>query len=317
MRTFHRWQSAFLVLALAVPFQARAAETDKYLPDSTEAIVTINVKQLLEAPLFKEHIEKLKLAFKGLSLGKTGIDVLGIDPLQDLEQIIVSWPGNPDQEHPLILIKGKFDLAAVETALQKAASQKKAVFQKEAIDGHRVHEIKQAADGETICYVGALDQGLLALSSHQNPIFEAQDKKAGKRKPDLRKDVQQLLAKADPKHAISVASLSRPLSFGGLLGNLPGNLQNVSGGLILGEDLKIDLAFVARDIQSAKAAAGQLEDTLNQAKAIVAVLVTKQKKLEPLADLLAGVKVTAKGSDVAFRVTITKDLIDSLFKKDE
>jgi hypothetical protein len=165
-------------------------------------------------------------------------------------------------------------------------------------------------------FFGLLDPGMIVASSDQGSVAEALDKKAGKRKPALHRDVQQLLTKADARHAVAVASLSGPLNFGNILGNLGGNLQNVTGGVVLGDDLKLEMALSARDVANAKAAAGTLEDHLNQAKAFVAVLVTQNKKFAPLADVLSGVKVSAKGSDVAFRLTVSKELVDGLFNKE-
>jgi hypothetical protein len=313
-----RWRVFFWAIAsVATVSTASAADTAKFLPDRTEAVVTVNVKQLIESPLLKDHLTTLKKAVKDLGVAQPAFESLGLDPLQDVERIIIAWPGNPDQEDTFVLIQGSFDNAKIDAALQKSAKDEKGFFQEATIDDRKVLRFKPDKDRDNFWSIILLDQGMIALGTHPNLIFEAQDKQSGKRKSDLRKDISQMLAKVDPKHAVSVVSLSRPLNFAGLLGNLPGNLQNVTGGVTLGDDIKLELALSARDVQNAKAAVNQLEDTLNQAKAIVAVLVTKQKKFTPLADLLAGVKVSAKGNDVAFRVTITQELLDSVFKKDE
>jgi len=313
MTSFGRISSCLALIVVVGP--VAGADTDKYLPDRTQAVVTVRVKQVLEAPLLKEHAGALKKAFKDVPVGQAALQLVGFDPFTDLEQVVVAFSGNPDNERCVCLLQGPFDNAKIQAAAEKNVGDGK-----DAVTRHKAGEqvfygMKCDADSEAI-YFGLLDAGLVVASADREAVVEALDKKAGKRKAELRRDVQQLLTKADARHAVAVASLSQPLNFGNLLGNIAGNLQNVTGGVVLGDDLKVEMALAARDVANAKAAAGALEDHLNQAKALVAVLVTQKKEFAPLADALAGVKVSAKGSDVAFRVTVSKDLIDSLFKKE-
>ncbi len=305
---------SFCILLIA-PLAAGAAETDKFLPDRSEAVVTVHVKQLVESPLFKEHLAGLKQTIKDLQLGRVGFKLLGFDPFADVERLVFAFGGNPNQNQPVCLVQGTFDTAKIETAAEKAAKDGKGAVRREKVNERVFYSVKLDADDEPV-YFGLLGAGMVIVAGDQDSIVEALDKKAGTRKPELRKEVQQLLAKADTRHAIAVASLSQPLSFGGFLGNIAGNLQHITGGVVLGEDIKLEIALAARDAANAKQAAGTLEERLNQAKAIVAVLVTKQKEFSPLADLLSGVRVAAKGSDVAFRVTVSKELIDNVLKKE-
>ena len=47
---------------LAVTIPVRAADTDKYLPDRTQGVITLHVKQVLQSPLLKEHSAAIKKA---------------------------------------------------------------------------------------------------------------------------------------------------------------------------------------------------------------------------------------------------------------
>jgi hypothetical protein len=305
-----------LLLVLSMP--ARAADTDKFLPDRTQGVVTIHVKQLLESPLLKDYTGAMKKAFKDQNVGQVGLELLGFDPFSDIERIVIAISGNPDNDQPVVLIQGPFENAKMQAAAERAANdakEGKGAIGREKINGITVYSVKLETDGAT-AYLGLLDQGIVVASGDRESVLEALEKKAGRRKSEVRKDLQSLLAKADSKHVVSVASLSGPLNFGGLLGNVLGNLRNVTGGVTLGEEIKVDIALTASDPANAKRTAGALEENLNQAKAVVAVLVTQKKELSPLADLVNGVKVAAKDSDVAFRLTINKELLDSMFKKE-
>ena len=56
--TFHRSIGLCAVGAFLVVASARAGEVDKFLPDDTEAVVLINVRQILESELFKKNVEE-------------------------------------------------------------------------------------------------------------------------------------------------------------------------------------------------------------------------------------------------------------------
>lgn len=306
-----------VVLAL-LSAPLHAAEPEKYLPNATQAIVTIHVKPFLESALFKDNLDGVKQAWKQLGFDQTMTDCLGLNPFADIERVQLALLPNMDNEPPLLLLHGTFDPAKVQAALQKCVKDGKSHVEKYEHNGRSFHRLRlDPSDAEKPLYAAPLSDGVVALSTSPDRIVEAIDKKDGKRKTELRKDVQNLLSRIDARHAVSVASLSGPLNFAGLLGNAPGNLQNLAGGIVLGEDMKLELAMTARDIQSAKSAAGQLTDQLNQLKAAVAVLVTQQKQFTPLADLVNGARISAQSNEVTFKLTVPKELIDSVFKKSE
>ena len=63
MRLHRRPGARVAVLVLAVVLAgapARAGEVDRYLPDDTEIVVNVNIRQILDSPLVKKHaLEKL------------------------------------------------------------------------------------------------------------------------------------------------------------------------------------------------------------------------------------------------------------------
>src|SRR5260370_35389399 len=91
-RRFQRSLLAAALLALAVP--VKAAEVDKCLPDDTEFVLVVNVKQIIDAPLIQKHaLEHLKAFLKGNSDVTTILDSLGFDPFKDLSEITVAGNG--------------------------------------------------------------------------------------------------------------------------------------------------------------------------------------------------------------------------------
>ena len=200
MTPLRRLLPCLFLLVASVP--ARAADTDKYLPDRTQGVITVHIKQLLESPLLKEHTTAIKQAFKDLNVGQAALNLIGFDPFSDVERVVVAFSGNPDNDQAVFLLQGTFDTAKVQAAADKAAKEGKDTVQRHKLNDHTFYAVKLEADGATV-YIGPLDQGMLIASPDRDSVIEALDKKAGRRKSEVRKDVQSLVAKIDPRHAVA------------------------------------------------------------------------------------------------------------------
>src|SRR5690349_4649491 len=95
-----------LSLALALPALAAApaGSYEKYLPDETDGVITINVRQLLDSELIKKA--GLDKALAGEDAQKA-LGVIGLDPLKDIDRVVIA--GGKDEG--LVIIQGKFDPA--------------------------------------------------------------------------------------------------------------------------------------------------------------------------------------------------------------
>lgn len=299
--------------SLAAPVHAGAL--DAYLPDRTEAVIVVQVKELFAAPLFKDQRDELKQLVRSLNLAPKVLDPLGIDPFENVARLVVAVPGNIEQDRLALLVQGSFDTAKVQAAAEKLAKAAPPLLKVHTIGSHTLYEVPLAGQVDAV-FFALLDQGLLLASADRDLVLEGLDKKAGKRKPAFKKELQQLLDKAEPKHLLAVSSLSRPLTAFGLTGNVVNLVQGLNGGIAIADEIQIEFTFSTREVQAAKSVAGQLEDALNQARAIVAVCVSKEKRLSSLAELLDAVKVATQGGAVSLRLTIGKELIEKSLKKD-
>src|SRR5262245_44761739 len=119
--------AALVGLFLLFILQAKAFEPDKYLPNDTDAVVVVNVQQILASPLVRTHY-----AAALPDLLKSNEDVhkvlksTGLDPLKDIDQVIFA---NGESLYRLtkgvvkgkteygsaggffFLVKGRFDVA--------------------------------------------------------------------------------------------------------------------------------------------------------------------------------------------------------------
>src|SRR5271170_2758108 len=120
--------TSLLIFAAAAP----AAEPDKYLLNDTDAVVSLNVRQLVETPLFKKHYqENLKKLVTGNKDVQQAFKDLGIDPFKNIERILAvhgesshrldDKPDGPGKSSLFLIVRGQFDTAKLHAKASQLA----------------------------------------------------------------------------------------------------------------------------------------------------------------------------------------------------
>src|SRR5262249_43833652 len=124
MRSLPPCRAGLLALALVaaapaapaapVPAQAPVPPLGKYLPDDTDFVAVVNVKQVVASPLFSKHFLKMaEAALKG-EQAQRFLKGAGLDPLKDVDRVLVvlsrsCWndarPGR--NEGPVFIFQGR------------------------------------------------------------------------------------------------------------------------------------------------------------------------------------------------------------------
>jgi hypothetical protein len=288
----------------------RAADNDKLLPNDTKAVLTINVKQMLDSPLFKKLDDKAKI--KALLKKRPEVtqlvDSFGLDVTKDIDQVVVALTGAGKGEESVMMIRGTFDRAKLEAVAKDEKFGVKIIK-----EGNYTLYEKADKKGEPV-YGAIVDNSILAVSQNKSFVVDVLDKNAGKKTTALKKDFADLLAKADAKLSVSIVAL--PQGLGGAQAAEVGldKLKTLIGGVKIADDIKVTLSLVAKDENNAKDAAKLLDDGLAQAKALAGFVAGQKKELAPLLDVLDSFKIEAKGSDVSLKGEVSKDNIDKLLE---
>src|SRR5262245_16671714 len=90
MAHFHRlgtWLLVVSLVSLFLPRPSRAADFEKYLLDDADAVLTVNVKEVAESPLFTKHFRKQAEALLQMDLVQKLLKDAGVDPLKDVERL--------------------------------------------------------------------------------------------------------------------------------------------------------------------------------------------------------------------------------------
>jgi hypothetical protein len=311
MLKFRRLLAGVLVVTGAlVASMAQAAESNKYLPNSAEGVVVINVKQLLEAPLVKNNLDTLKAMLTSAGDAQKILDEIGFDPFQDVETVTIAIDESPNK--PLILVQGKFDMAKIQTKAESAAKENSDVLTIGKAGGHTIYEVKAPEQNETM-YVGLVDGTTVAASPNKDYVVEVLDKKDGKKKAEMKKELKALLAKADSKQTISIVSLGGPLAATGQ--PTAAKVASIVGGINISDEVKVELVLNTKNADDAKSLEGELKDGIDQVKALVDLTANQNKDLKPLVEAVDTLKVSSQGTAVTIKGELTKEVIKKLMAK--
>lgn len=303
------WMLAIGLLVTAGP--ARAVEDAEYFPQDTQAVVTLNVKQILASPLVKKDQDKIEAGLKSLGEVANVMAALGFDPLKDLDRIIISMVGASDQEKATILVRGKFNVEKF-TAKAKDVAKNMADVLKIHKDGdNTVYELNTPGQQKPL-YLGLMDGTTIIASPQKEGVAEAFAIHSGKKKVALKKELVGLLQKAETsKQSLTIVGL------GSALGNeIPygDKIDYISGGITLKDGIVIEIKIETKDTDAAKGLKTLIDEGINQGKSLLSLFAMQQKELAPLTEMLDQLKVSDKDKTVSIKGEVTKEALEKLEK---
>jgi hypothetical protein len=305
-----RWAWLVVVGLLGPALAVRAGEAEQYFPNDTQAVVTINIKQILDSAAVKPNLGKLQTAMKGVDGLEKTLASLGFDPMKDLDSVTVAGAGAEDPENALIIVRGKFDAAKFKAAADVEAKKEKGLKAIKAGD-YTLYEVDAQGQPQP-AFVGLVDGSTIVASPRKEGVIAAFDVKAGKKKTAVKKELQALLAKNDAKHSITIAALGSAL---GSMVPFGDKVETIHGGINLADDIQTNIVVLTKDADSAKGLSALIGESLEQGKNIAQFLGQSNKQLAPVAELLNNLKVSEKGTTVTLKGEVSKETIEKL-KKD-
>jgi hypothetical protein len=317
---------ALAALLLAVP--ARAAEVDKLLPNDTETLVTINVKQIMDSPLVQKlGVDKLKKALDDQDEVKKVLTELGFDPFKDLESLTFAISSGSDTDKGLIIAHGKFDVAKFTAKAEEVAKDMKDVVKITKVPGPgaesgkiNLYEVNVPNQPQTL-FVALVDKNTLLASAGKDYVLDAIDKQGGRKKAELKsKELKTLLGRIDGKQSIWTAVLGSTLEKSPLVSDdtakeLISKLVDAHFGLTVDKDLKGEVGITAKTNEDAKKLDEVINDSLNQAVGILSLLAGNQPEIKPLLNVLKSIRPSIKDKTITIQATLAGDDIEKAIQK--
>lgn len=302
------------LLAWVMP--ARAADLDDYLPNDTEFVLTVNVRQILDSQLFKKHV--LELAKGALLDGdaQKTLGALGFDPLKDIDSIVLASPGGDERDKGLIIVHGKFNVAKFKAAA-KNVEQLKPV----KAGDYSFWETPGLPGGSDMpAYVALVDDKTIVMSPGKSYVVTALDIQAGKKESKPKKDLEDVVDDIDEEQSIWVAALSTSLSKSALAKDdkakeVFDKFESIAAGLTIADGVTFQVDIDAKDDKAASDLKKQISDGLDQAKTLVTILTAQKPEIAGLADVLNTLKVKTKDSSVLVKGIVPAELIEKAIKQ--
>jgi hypothetical protein len=306
--------AAIILLAAAVVPSARAVEIDKFLPPSTEAVVVINVRELLNSPVIKNYgPDRLKTELETNGDANRLFRAFGIDPLRDVREvaIAVSAAASDGDRQFLIVLHGEFKAQKELAALGAGGKTKTSDLQIVEPGGHKLFEVKRHAPEDKWLFAEFADNNTLLVSSFPESIAGA-FKGGARASPEMAVALGAVGGK-ESVYAAAVVSdqMKQRLTQSTKLRGIGPKLLFVTGFLDLTDDVKLRLSVHTSDAE----AADKVKTTLVRSVPLIGMMAAdKSGKLESaVTELVKKIEVDKDDRDaVHVSLTVTAKMMNEI-----
>jgi hypothetical protein len=326
MFTSHRmWQVGFvMLLALAASSPARGADP-KLLPNDTEIVFTINVKQILDSPLLqsnKDAVEQAKTAI----LNQLGdhpaagyLKSAGFDIFRDLHSITVANNGN--EKPTAMIIRGTFDAAKIAATAEQIAKDNADALKIKKVGNQTVYEITPPRD-ET-GYATLIDGKVLLIMPTMAGLMDTWERLAGTKQSTLKKELTALLGTVSDKQSVTIVAtgagltqLARaaPVADAVKAATELKSVDGLSGAITVGKEVQFQLGINAKDEASAKKMAIQGTGAILGVQLLANQYASKDERFAPVVDIVKTLRVTSQGNNVLLTGTVSLEVIEKVMK---
>jgi hypothetical protein len=317
-----------LLLTVLAAVPGRAADLDPYLPDDTETVININIRQILDSPLIKKHVlEHAQEALRGNDQVQDVLKDLGFDPFKDLDRVIIAAPGGTDKDRGLVIVRGRFDLDKFKAKAEETAKNDEEHLKIQKVLGGKylLYEVN-APEFDAPLFVALPNKETVLVSPGKDYVVDALKKIGKTDKVVLKnKEFQALLEKMNDSQSLSMAAIKTPAHRDAVNG-LPGDIkdmiakiQAVGGGLTISDEVRMEIVVTTKNTSEAKELRDSADAGLKLVLAGLSAFTTNQKDAAPALDFLLefakSLRVTNKDKAVILKGRINSDFIEDTLKK--
>ncbi len=315
------------VLVGATAAQAQTQAT-KLLPNDTELVATINLKQILKSDIAKDNklIVDLAKAKVADMLEEKGLDKwlkkADFDLFRDLSSMTFAIPNGRNPEDGFIVLLGKFNADKIEAAALEA-SKDTGDLKVTMIAGVKAFAV--SPKDEKTMYVGILNKKTMIACATKADFEEAVARFNGSKAPNFKSDtVRTLLSTMNDKQSISMVATS------GILTKLSENNPNagnpqakgaldklkdvhgISAAITIQKDIDFQVGINAKDDKTAKEFAALGNAGVTFGKAALKEKAKDNDQLAPVLQVLETIRITSQESNLLLRGQISADALQKL-----
>jgi hypothetical protein len=247
---------------------------------------------------------------------------LGLDPLKDVENIVIGGSGKDQNDVAgLVIIHGKFDPEKLYKAAE-AQTRKDADHFSLIKDGKDVMFKYQPDNGNPV-YGTVVDEKTVVLGSEKKLISNALAASSAEgKKPAINKDLATLIGKMDNKASVWIAAVVKGKLDNAKLPGGPGgnpnlqaqlsNMDTVSLVVRITGDVNLDVTFGMKDADAADEMNKAVEEMIQTIKGVLPFVTAQNPQLKPLQDAVKTLKSTVKNKDVTLTGKLSGDIIGAI-----
>ncbi len=321
------WLAAVLCAAglLAGVSTARAVDP-KLLPSGTEAVVTVNLGQILKSALAKENKELVDQAkfFIENGMKDKGLDKYlakaGFNLFTDLASVTIASDGTQNQEAVLLIIEGKFDADKIEESVVAAGKDAGQDVKVSSVGAAKVFEI--SPPDEKKVYIGVVNKGTILATLNKEGLTDAIARFNGTKQSAMKKDFKGLFDTTNAKQSLSMVVTGKAL--GEILKNAPNvpekaideakKIDGISAAITLDKNVTFQFGVNAVDADTAKTMADQGNAGLKLAMFFVNNKAQQDEKFAFAVDIMKTLRISSQGVNVVLRGEITYDTLGKILK---
>jgi hypothetical protein len=328
----------FCLASAAAPAPAVKPVNEKYLPDDTDAVLVVNVKEVAVSPLYTRHFQKkLQDLLQGEAAPKWLKD-LGAALPRDVDRVTLALGrsnfGGPDGRSvsgPTVVVEGR--PAVLWDTLKQLAKDLPMVVKEQKVGDATVYEVATASGGPG-GFVARPDDRTLVLVPRKEQMAEVLDKAAGKKTTRLQSQVlRELLAGMKPDLALQFAA-TKDLVIGGsvTVNTVMGKevreekyvtladqgFDSVRGSFRAGEDLKGRVTLTTKDEETAKGISQAATAGLDQLQPSLQRAIENEKDtnvqrvLKAIRESVKTVKISSRAREITFEGQAGPEALEGL-----
>jgi hypothetical protein len=256
------WLSALAVLCLALPAAAEDAKLEnlqasRWMPADAEVVFGVNFRQMLTSPMVKpQDLDHFKELMKQNKQAEQMLKAAGIDPLKDIDGLLLTVSGIGPQAKVRAVVQGRFNEDKVRSAAQDFAKKEPERLKITKEDGKTIYQATPEKGNGQPLYAAFVDRNTLVLTPSKDYTLKSITE-GGKKPAEVGKKMQTALDPLTGKESVWFAAIitdpvKQLLKGNPATGAFAANLESVTGSMSLTNAMQVLLKIHTSDAQSAE-----------------------------------------------------------------
>jgi hypothetical protein len=291
------------------------------LPDNTEAVIVLNVRQISESPVFKKYFrEQWENAARNNPEDRPFFNMMDADSIKEIVRITLALPPGPFDKKALVIVQGRFDLAKLKAVAEALARTTPITVKIRPAGKIPLYEIQLDDPPNPFLFAAFPDKETVVASPSRDAILDVIAKASGKKKMQINPGLLSLVNSAHSTQGIWWAGKIQD-AWKTDLGKMPQlkafapKMETFGGGIAFTDSIKAGLHVQMQENQ----AAVDFKQALELSKTLGNVMIMTSPMLKDhapvLKEILTALQFNHDKGVVGMEVTIPESLIEKGLSK--